>query len=218
MLPCASPGVRALSPASALSLAGLSDGAIGNTGDPPQGSGARAEAPIVNRRLVHQGRSISVYVEQAKLPNGRSVELDILRHPGAAAVVPFLSQTEVLLIRQYRHAAGGTILEVPAGKLDGEDPARCAARELEEEAGQRAGRLEKLGAIWTTPGFTDEKIHLFAAFDLETVPQRLESDEVIELVRLPLRRALELVWNGEIADAKSALALLHAARRHGMLG
>jgi ADP-ribose pyrophosphatase len=172
----------------------------------------------VTRRLVHQGRSIAVYLEQVELPNGRRVELDILRHPGAAAVVPFLSQTEVLLIRQYRHAAGGTILEVPAGKLDGEDPAVCAARELEEEAGQRAGRLEKLGEIWTTPGFTDEKIHLFAAFDLTPVPQRLESDEVIELVRMPFARAIELVWSGEIADAKSALALLHAAHRRGALG
>jgi len=159
-----------------------------------------------------------VYIEEALLPNGRRVALDVLRHPGAAAVVPFLSPTEVLLIRQYRHATGGTILEVPAGKLDGEDPAVCAARELEEEAGQRAGRLERLGAIWTTPGFTDEKIHLFAAFDLTPVPQRLESDEVIELVRMPLARALALVWDGEIADAKSALALLHAAHRRGILG
>jgi ADP-ribose pyrophosphatase len=172
----------------------------------------------VNRRLVHKGRSISVFVESVELPNGQRVELDILRHPGAAAVVPFLSPSEVLLIRQYRHAAGGTIFEVPAGKLDGEDPAVCAARELEEEAGQRAGRLEKLGEIWTTPGFTDEKIHLFAAFDLAPVPQRLERDEVIELVRMPFSRALELVWSGEIADAKSALALLHAAHRRGALG
>ena len=172
----------------------------------------------MTRRLVHQGRSVSVYVEEAELPNGRRVELDILRHPGAAAVVPFLSQTDVLLIRQYRHAAGQAILEVPAGKLDGEEPAVCAARELEEEAGQRAGRLEKLAVIWTTPGFTDEKIHLFAAFDLSPVPQRLESDEVIELVRMPFAQALELVWSGEIADAKSALALLHAAHRRGALG
>ena len=107
---------------------------------------------------------------------------------------------------------------MPAGKLDaGEDPAVCAARELEEEAGQRAGRIERLGEIWTTPGFTDERIHLFAAFALETVPQRLEADEVIEVVRMPLSRALEMVWSGELSDAKSALALLHAAYRLGRL-
>lgn len=157
--------------------------------------------------------------ELARLPDGREVELDIVRHPGAAAVVPFLSEDEVLLIRQHRHAAGGRILEVPAGKLDdGEAPEVCAARELEEEAGQRAGRLEPLGWIFTTPGFTDERIHLFAAFDLEAVPMRPEDDEHIETLRVPFTRALEWVWSGEIADAKSALALLRAAHRFGHLG
>ncbi len=167
---------------------------------------------------AYRGRSIAVFAEEVALPNGRRVTLDIVRHPGAAAVVPFVSDEDVLLIRQFRHAAGGTIFEVPAGKLDaGEDPALCAARELEEEAGQRAGRLERLGEIWTTPGFTDERIHLFAAFDLEPVAQRLEADEIIEVVRVHLGRALEMIWSGELRDAKSALALLHAAHRTGLL-
>jgi ADP-ribose pyrophosphatase len=166
--------------------------------------------------LAYRGRSICVFAEEVKLPNGRRVTLDIVRHPGAAAVVPFMSDDDVLLIRQFRHATGGTIFEVPAGKLDGgEDPEACAARELEEEAGQRAGRLERLGEIWTTPGFTDERIHLFAAFELEPVAQRLEADEVIEVVRVRLDRALEMIWTGELRDAKSALALLHAAHRLG---
>jgi ADP-ribose pyrophosphatase len=170
------------------------------------------------REPAYRGRSISVWAEEVELPNGRRVKLDIVRHPGASAVVPFVSDDDVLLIRQYRYAAGGTIFEVPAGKLDaGEDPAVCAARELEEEAGQRAGRLERLGEIWTTPGFTDERIHLFAAFDLSPVPQRLEADEVIELVRVPFARALEMIWQGELRDAKSAMALLHAAHRLGRL-
>jgi len=165
---------------------------------------------------AYRGRSISVFAEEVELPNGRRVTLDIVRHPGAAAVVPFVSDDDVLLIRQFRHATGGTIFEVPAGKLDGgEDPEACAARELEEEAGQRAGRLERLGEIWTTPGFTDERIHLFAAFELEPVAQRLEADEVIEVVRVRLDRALEMIWTGELRDAKSALALLHAAHRLG---
>jgi ADP-ribose pyrophosphatase len=167
---------------------------------------------------IKTGFQIRVANEIAELPDGRRVRLDVVRHPGAAAVVPFLGEDEVLLIRQYRHAAGGTILEVPAGKLDdGEAPEACAARELEEEAGRRAGRLAKLGWIFTTPGFTDEVIHLFAAFDLEAVPTRHEHDELIELVPMPLARALELVWAGEIPDAKSALALVHAARRFGHL-
>jgi ADP-ribose pyrophosphatase len=167
---------------------------------------------------IKRGFHIRVNRERATLPNGRAVELDIVRHPGAAAVVPFFSDDEVLLIRQYRHAAGGMILEVPAGKLDdGEAPERCAARELEEEAGWRAGRLESLGWIWTTPGFTDERIYLFAAFDLEEVGQRPDTDEFIETLRLPLAEALDLVWRSELADAKSAVALLRAAHRLGRL-
>jgi ADP-ribose pyrophosphatase len=162
---------------------------------------------------------VRVETERVTLPNGRSVELDIVHHPGAAAVVPFVSASEVLLIRQFRHAAGGTILEVPAGKLDpGETPAACAARELEEEAGCRAGRLVELGWIWTTPGFTDERIFLFAAHELEPVPERHDSDEVIEPVRMPFDEALRRVFDGGIRDAKSALALLHAARRAGRIG
>lgn len=161
---------------------------------------------------------VEVSHEHVRLPNGREVWLDIVHHPGAAAVVPFASEDEVLLIRQYRHAAGGAILEVPAGKLDpGEEPLHCAARELQEEAGFRAGRLEVLGRIWTTPGFTDEVIHLFAAFELTPVDTRPEDDEVIEVIRVPLAAALDLVWRGELRDAKSALALIHAARRAGRL-
>jgi ADP-ribose pyrophosphatase len=171
----------------------------------------------MKRRLTYQGRSIALYVEEAELPNGRRVDLDVVRHPGAAAVVPFETEEVVLLIRQFRHAAGGTIWEVPAGKLDGDTPEVCAVKELEEEAGRRAGRLERLGSIWTTPGFTDEVIHLFAAFDLEPIPQRLESDEVIEVVPTPIGDALERIWSGELRDAKSAIALIHAARRIGLL-
>jgi ADP-ribose pyrophosphatase len=167
----------------------------------------------MKRRVAYQGRSITVCVEEAELPNGRRVDLDVVRHPGAAAVVPFETDRVVLLIRQFRHAAGGTIWEVPAGKLDGEAPEVCAARELEEEAGLRAGRLEPLGAIWTTPGFTDERIFLFAAYDLEPAAQQLEEDEVLEVVEMPFAKALEMVWSGELSDAKSALALLHAWHR-----
>jgi len=156
--------------------------------------------------------------ERVTLPNGRVVTLDIVRHPGAAAVAPFVSKDEVVLIHQHRHAANGRIYEVPAGKLDpGESPEVCAARELEEEAGFRAGRLVALGWIWTTPGFTDEKIHLFAAFDLEPVAARPEDDEVIDVVRVPLAEALEMVWSGRLNDAKSSLALIHAARHLGAL-
>jgi len=165
------------------------------------------------KRRTLRGAFLEMVTEDVTLPHGKTATLDLIRHPGAAAIVPFESPDEILLIRQYRYATGGTILEVPAGKLDpGEAPATCAHRELEEEVGRSAGRIEPLASIWTTPGFTDEKIHLFAAFDLETCPQRHEEDEIIEVVPMPLGEALEFVWSGQISDAKSALALLHAAR------
>jgi ADP-ribose pyrophosphatase len=167
---------------------------------------------------VRRGFRVEPVTERVELPNGTLLDIDIVHHPGAAAVVPFVSDREVLLIRQYRHAAGGMILEVPAGKLDGgEAPEVCAARELEEEAGQRPGRLVRMGAIWTTPGFCDERIHLFAAFDLAPVPRSPEDDELIEVVRVSLHDALRLVWRGELSDAKSALALVYAARHLGEL-
>jgi ADP-ribose pyrophosphatase len=169
----------------------------------------------MSARVVHRGRSITVQVEDVALPNGRTLELDIVRHPGASAIVPFEDAKTVLLIRQFRHAAGGFIWEIPAGKLDGDAPEVCARKELAEEAGRRAGKLVHLSSIFTTPGFTDEVIHLFAAFDLTPVPQALEHDEMIEVVPTPLVRALEMVYAGELRDAKSALALLLAARHVG---
>lgn len=171
----------------------------------------------MSERVAYRGRSLTVVSEDVELPNGHRVTLDIVKHPGASAVVPFTSERDVLLIHQFRHAAGGTIWEVPAGKLDGDAPEVCARKELEEEAGRRAGRLERLGSIWTTPGFTNEVIHLFAAFELEEIPTRHEAAEVIEVVEMPLARALRMIWDGELRDAKSALALLHAAHRLGLL-
>jgi len=171
-----------------------------------------------SENIVRRGFQVVVSTERFPLPSGGELELDIVQHPGAAAIVPFASESEVLLIRQYRHATGGTILEVPAGKIDpGETPAQTAARELEEEIGQRAGRLEELGWIWTTPGFANEKIYLFAAFELSATASRPEDDELIEVVPTALDEALEWIWRGELTDAKSAMALIHAARSVGRL-
>ena len=165
-----------------------------------------------------RGFRVIVSKERFTLPSGRVLELDIVKHPGASAIVPFISDTDILLIRQYRHATRDTILEVPAGKIDpGETPYTTADRELQEEVGQKAGRIEELGWIWTTPGFTDEKIHLYAGFDLEPVDSRPEDDEIIEPFRISLEGALALIWRGELTDAKSALTLIHVARRLGKL-
>ena len=165
-------------------------------------------------RRVQRGVMLEMVSEEIELPGGRRVALDLIHHPGASAVVPFLSDDEILLIRQYRHAVGGEIYEVPAGKLDpGESPLACAGRELEEETGYRAARMDPLGEILTTPGFTDERIHLFSAHGLSPGTQKLGDDELIELVPLPLAQALEMLWDGSIPDAKSGLALVHAAHR-----
>jgi ADP-ribose pyrophosphatase len=128
-------------------------------------------------------------------------------------VVPVLSDTtadpEILLIRQFRHAADGPIWEIPAGRLDpGETPEACAARELIEETGERAGRLDRLATFYTTPGFTDERIHLFAARGLTRGAHHREADEFIETSRLSLSRALEMIRAGEIVDGKTIVALL----------
>lgn len=166
----------------------------------------------------YKGKFLEMVTEEIDLPNGATATLDLIRHPGASAVVPFLDDENVLLIRQYRHAAGGTILEIPAGKLEpNEPPETCAVRELEEETGWRAGRIEKLGSILTTPGFTDEKIHLYAAFDLTQVGAALEEDEIIEAAPMSLADALSLIWSGELTDAKSVVALLQAAKLTGQL-
>jgi len=169
---------------------------------------------LVERRVIWEGSVGSFGLDTVVLPSGERATLAIFRHPGASAVVPFLDAENVVLLRQFRHAAGGVIWEVPAGKLDrGEDPARCAARELEEETGYRAGRLVQTGSILTTPGFTDERIHLFCAYDLVEGATAHEADEVIRTEVIALERALALIESGEISDGKTIAALFLAARR-----
>jgi ADP-ribose pyrophosphatase len=167
-------------------------------------------------RTIHRGHVVTLNLEQVTLPNGNRTELEIVRHPGASAVVPLTDSGNVLLIRQYRHAASGSIVEVPAGKLDaGEEPDVCAGRELEEEAGVRAGRLHKLGHILTTPGFSDEVIHLYLATELQSGTQALEHDEVLTVEEVPFTEALRWCRDGVIIDAKSVCALMLAAAHLG---
>jgi ADP-ribose pyrophosphatase len=175
-------------------------------------------AEKLDSRLVHDGRIVHLSVDTVRFPNGSVGELEFIRHSGAAAVLPIVGgvddpDPEVVLVRQYRYATGGYIYEVPAGRPErtGEEWEVCARRELEEETGFRAGNLQYLTAIYTTPGFTDERIHLFLATDLIAGDTRFDDDEFMETARMPLSRALELVRSGEISDAKTICTLLYAA-------
>jgi ADP-ribose pyrophosphatase len=166
---------------------------------------------------MYSGRIINLDIDTVRFPNGTIGELEMIRHPGASAVVPFLTDPTgddptVLLIRQYRYAAERYLYEVPAGRLDpGEAPDACARRELREETGCVAERVEHLITMYTTPGFTDEKIHLFMATGITRGEDEREADEFIETETMPLSRALSLVEQGELQDGKTALALMYAA-------
>ena len=175
-------------------------------------------------RSVYKGRVFEVMLDRVRFPDGSEGELEMIRHSGAAAVLPLLAPDEwegtgagVILLKQYRYAADGFIWEVPAGKLDaGESPEACAHRELEEEAGLRARDLRFLTTVFTTPGFTDERIHLFVARGLTPGDMRHEGSEFIECHRMSLRRALDLVRTGEISDGKTVCTLLYAYAFEGL--
>ncbi|HEX9943958.1 MAG TPA: NUDIX hydrolase [Thermoanaerobaculia bacterium] len=175
------------------------------------GKGDHLQGERLGTREIFRGRTIHVDVDRVRLPNGREMDMELVHHRGAAAVVPVLDDGTVLLVRQYRYATGGWLLEIPAGKLDsGESPETCAAREVEEETGYRPASLQPLGWIWTTPGFADEKIWLYLATGLQPTAQTLGDDEVLSLERMPLKEAVEKAARGEIHDGKSVCALLRA--------
>jgi ADP-ribose pyrophosphatase len=157
---------------------------------------------------IYKGKVVTLNLETVALPNGATVELEIVRHPGAAAIVPMKDDRTVILIRQFRLAAGGFIYEIPAGKLfPGEDPRLCAERELEEEIGYLPGAIEKLETFFTAPGFTDEVMHLFKATDLVRTAQKLDHDEVLEVVEMTLEQAIAHIRDGAIRDAKTIVGL-----------
>ena len=159
-------------------------------------------------RNIYTGKVITLNVDTVQLPNGVTVDLETIRHPGAAAVVPVKDDGTVVLIRQFRHAAGGFIYEIPAGKLaPGEDPLHCAARELEEEVGYRASTFELLSSIFTAPGFADEVIHVYKATGLTKGRQHLDRDEVLDVVEMPLSEAITKIEDGIIRDGKTIVGL-----------
>ena len=159
-------------------------------------------------RNIYTGKVITLNIDTVQLPNGVTVDLETIRHPGAAAVVPLKDDGTVVLIRQFRHAAGGFIYEIPAGKLaPGEDPMHCASRELEEEVGYRAASFELLSSIFTAPGFADEVIHVYKATGLTRGRQHLDRDEVLDVIEMPLSEAITKIEDGTIRDGKTIVGL-----------
>ena len=160
---------------------------------------------------VYAGRVIQVNVEEVRLPNGNVATLEIVHHPGGAAIVALDDANRVCLVKQYRHAAGGYIWELPAGKIDDrEPPLQTAQRELEEEAGRQAAQWRSLGEYLSSPGFLTEVVHLFLATELAVVADRLEENEVLEAHWLPFEQVLAMAYSGELRDGKSLAALLRA--------
>ena len=180
---------------------------------------------MIDSRIVHRGRYLEVRLETTERADGSRHERDVVRHPGAVAIVALDEADRLLLVRQWRQPAGRSLLEIPAGTLDRdpatgaiEDPELASRRELEEETGYRADRWEKLGAFWTAPGFASELMHLYFATGLVAAGHgRLapDADEALELVRLPLADALAAVDRGDLHDAKTLIGILLVGRPRG---
>jgi ADP-ribose diphosphatase len=182
------------------------------------GGAPRERASTVSSRRLYEGRVLNLDIDQVRFPNGTIGELELIRHSGAAAVVPFLDEpndqgARVLLLRQFRYAADSFLYEIPAGRLNpGETPDECARRELLEEAGCTAGSLVSIGGFFTTPGFIDEYIHAFMATGLTRGVASPESDEFIQHESHTLQEILRMIDRGQIVDAKTIIALLMVER------
>ena len=211
-------------------MPGMTEPPIPRVGPPPPADGDAVEAErlaerLVESEVVHRGRYLEVRVETTERADGSRHRRDVVRHPGAVAIVALDDADRLLLVRQWRQPAGRTLLEIPAGTLDRdpasgaiEDPELASRRELEEETGYRAGSWQKLGTFWTAPGFASELMHLYLATDLVAAgPDRLapDADEALELVRLPLGDALAAAERGDVLDAKTLLGIFWLGRRRG---
>jgi ADP-ribose pyrophosphatase len=164
---------------------------------------------VKNSERIYEGRVVALSVETIELPGGREARREVVRHPGATAIVPMISEREVILIKQFRYCAEKELWEIPAGTLEpGETPLECAERELIEEIGYRAGKMTPIGGFFTSPGFCDEFLRLYLATELEPCEADRDEDEQLTPHRMPLEQALRKIDNGEIVDAKTIVGLL----------
>jgi len=167
---------------------------------------------IIRSDKIYQGRVFNVRCDVINLPNGKSVELDIVEHPGAVVLVPVDDQGNLWFVRQYRHAGQVELLELPAGSLEsGESPEACALREVREEIGMAAGHIEKIGEFFMAPGYSTEFVHVYLATDLRPSPLAADDDEFLSVEILPIGQVFEMVEAGQIHDCKT-LASLYLAR------
>ena len=169
---------------------------------------------LLKSETLLKGRAFAIRRDLMKTPDGRETKFDIIEHGGSVVIVPLDADRNLLFVRQYRHAAGTDLLELPAGTLDeGEPPEICAAREIREETGFAAGKLEKLGDFYLAPGYSTEFMTVFLATELTHNPLEADADEFLSLERIPVAEALNMAEQGKMPDAKSLAALLLARPR-----
>ncbi len=168
---------------------------------------------LVESHIIYRGRVVTLRIDTVRLPSGRTARREIVEHRGAVAIVPLLNNDTVLLVRQYRQAVGETLLEIPAGTLEPDEPPdQCARRELEEETGYTARQLRKLFSQYLAPGYSQEVLHVYLAEDLAPTAQQLDEDELVELVPTPLQEVETMILEGRIKDSKTIAGLLMTLR------
>ncbi|NLO89673.1 MAG: NUDIX hydrolase [Clostridia bacterium] len=174
------------------------------------------EEKRIDTRTIYNGRIVNLRVDTVMLPNGRNTQREIVEHPGAVAIVPVLSNGNIVLVKQYRAAVGKVLLELPAGTLEkGEDPHECALRELEEETGLSAGKMKQLVTFYPSPGFCSETIHVFVASELTKTQSSPDPDEFLRVVKLEISEILDRINTGEIEDGKTLVGILCYLQRGG---
>ncbi|MGM7701764.1 NUDIX domain-containing protein [Pseudalkalibacillus sp. Hm43] len=175
------------------------------------------EEKTLDSKVIYNGKIIDLHLEKVELPDGRTSEREVVKHPGAVAILAVTPEDKIVFVRQYRKPLNREIIEIPAGKLEpDETPETCAIRELEEETGYRTGKLEFLQSFYTSPGFADEIIHIYYTDQLEPGEEQLDQDEFVELMEVTLDEAIQMVKDQKIYDAKTAFAVQYLQLKRAM--